>query len=451
METQSIPFADNACEADELDTSHEHLYRRVATRVLPLLFVCYFVSYLDRVNIGFAKLQMLSDLGFSDAVYAAGASAFFWGYVAFEVPSNVLLHKFGARLWIARIMVSWGLLSMSLAFTAQIAAATHLSQGHVFYFLRVMLGVAEAGFFPGVVLYVSYWFPAERQSRVMAVFLSAISVSLVVGGPLSGAVMEHAGGLLQLKGWQSLILAEGMPAVMLGIFVAIWLDNNVDDARWLSADEKAILKANLDSTAVHQTGHLGAALRDRRVWTLAGIMFTFSVAIYGLSFWLPTIINNAGVENKFQIGVLSAIPWAVATVVMVLNAFHSHKHDERRWHAAIPALVAGVTLAGSAVTAHHFVASFLLMVVSAAGIMALIPIFFTFPASILTGHAKPAGIAFITSIGSIAGMFGAFINSVAKDLTGDINNGTYVLGLSIALAGMLVLSLPKNVFCHKGT
>jgi MFS family permease len=445
MQVSSMEIAAEQYQPVSLVDRDEQLYRKIAIRFLPLLFVCYFVSYLDRVNIGFAKLQMLGDLGFSDAIYAAGASIFFWGYIAFEVPSNILLHKLGARLWIARIMVTWGIASMALAFTAPIAAALHLPKEHVFYALRFALGICEAGFFPGIILYMSYWFPAAKQSRVMAVFISAIPISLVVGGPTSGALMEYMGGVLQLNGWQWMIVLEGIPAVLLGICVALWLDSSVDNAIWLTAAEKTTVKANLDATDAHRTGHLGKALSDWRVWTLAGIMLAYNVGLYGLSFWLPTIISHAGYKGPLQVGLLSAIPWLVSTVVMVFNAFHSRKNDERRWHAAVPALIAGFALLGSAATAGNFSVSFICLIVSASGIMALTPIFFTFPATILSGTAAAAGIAFITSIGSLSGILGSFIGSLAKEWTGDVNNGTYVLGAFLLLAGTLVLSLPRNV------
>jgi cyanate permease len=217
-------------------------------------------------------------------------------------------------------------------------------------------------------------------------------------------------------------------------------------ANWLTPDKKASVKANLNATASHRTGRLSVALRDRRVWTLACIMLTYNVGLYGLSFWLPTIIKNAGINGAFHIGLLSAIPWVFATVAMFVNAFHSRRTGERRWHAAIPALVAGISLMASAATAGNLAVSLFFLTLSASGIVALIPIFFTFPASILSGTAAAAGIAMITSIGSLSGILGAFITSLAKDWTGNVNNGTYVLGLSLVIAGALVLTLPKNIF-----
>lgn len=431
------------------ERNDETLYRKITWRFVPLLFLCYAIAYLDRVNIGFAKLQMLADLGFSDAVYAFGASIFFVGYVAFEIPSNIVLHKIGARIWISRIMITWGIVSAAIAFVDPIAAWTGLGKELTFYILRFLLGVSEAGFFAGIVLYISYWFPAERQAKVMAGFIVAIPISLIVGGPISGALMDHFHDVRGLAGWQWMLVLEGLPAVILGTVVFMYLDSSVADAKWLSDGEKQTITNNLQIDDRHKRHNFSAVIGDYRVWVMAGIMICYSTGIYGLSFWLPTIIKNAGVKSAFDIGLLSAIPWLVSAVAMILNAAHSRKVNERRWHAAVPSFIAGVSFILAALTANYLPVSLFFLSVSAAGVMAHAPVFWTFPASVLSGTAAAAGIALITSIGSTSGFVGSYAASLAKDLTGDINNGTYVLAALMLLGGVLVLVIPKQTLSSR--
>ncbi len=427
----------------------EALYKKITWRFVPLLFLCYAVAYLDRVNIGFAKLQMLADLGFSDAVYAFGASVFFVGYVAFEIPSNIVLHKIGARVWISRIMVTWGIVSAAIAFVDPIAAWTGLGKEMTFYILRFLLGVSEAGFFAGIVLYISYWFPAERQAKVMAGFIVAIPISLIVGGPISGALMDNFHNVNGLAGWQWMLVLEGLPAVILGTVVFTYLDSSVADAKWLNAAEKTTILSNLQIDDRHKRHNFSAVIGDFRVWVMAGIMICYSTGIYGLSFWLPTIIKNAGVKSAFDIGLLSAIPWLVSAVAMIANAVHSRKVNERRWHAAIPSFIAGLSFILAALTANHLPVALFFLSVSAAGVMAHAPVFWTFPASVHSVTTAAAGIALITSIGSTSGFVGSYAASLAKDLTGDINNGTYVLAALMLLGGVLVLVIPKQTLSSR--
>src|SRR5471032_1418549 len=280
------------------------LYARVSWRLMPFLFLCYVIAYLDRVNVGFAKLQMLADLQFSDTVYGIGAGIFFVGYFLFEIPSNLLMTRAGARIWIARIMASWGLISAALMFASSTTS---------FYLLRFLLGAAEAGFFPGIILYLTYWYPAQRRARMVALFMSGVAVAGVVGGPLSGWVMQACAGVWGLKGWQWLFVLEGLPSVLIGIWTLYYLDDGIADADWLSADEKQVLQqAIAKDNQGKQPLPLGRVFGSGTIWLLALVYFLFVMGLYGVSFWLPQLIRNSGVSDIFDIGLLTAIPYGVA-------------------------------------------------------------------------------------------------------------------------------------------
>jgi MFS family permease len=416
----------------------ENTYRKVALRLLPLLVVCYIVAYLDRVNIGFAKLQMLADLGFSDTVYAFGASIFFWGYVLFEVPSNLVLHRVGARIWIARILVSWGIASAAIMFTAQIASAIGTSNDMVFYVLRFLLGVCEAGFFPGIVLYLTYWFPADRQTKALGLFVIALPLSLVIGGPVSGGLLHVTNGIMGLNGWQWMLLLEALPAVLLGGVVFLWLDDRPDKARWLTGAERDLVVSQLSVENVHKQHYVRDALKDFRVWTMMGVVFTYNTGFYGLSFWLPTILRDAGVADTFTIGLLTAIPYACGGVVMVLNSRHASRTREYRYHGVVPAVLGGLSLIASAYFAHNIPVSMVFLTISACGIMGLMPIVWSYPGRVLSDTAAAAGIGLINSVGSLSGITGAMISGLALSMTGSVNNGTYVLGLSLLVSAGLI-------------
>jgi MFS family permease len=425
--------------------AEEQLYRKVLKRILPLLLLCYVVAYLDRVNVGFAKLQMLDALGFSDSVYAVGASIFFWGYFLFEMPSNLLLHKYGARFWIARIMVTWGIVSSSLAFISPLSHFFHVETSTMFYILRFLLGVCEAGFFPGVILYMNYWFPARRQSVAMSGFLIAIPVSLTLGGVISGWLMENTHGLIGMGGWQWMLLLEGIPSILVAFVVLFRMGNGIQSATWLTASEKALLQRNLEQESSRKTHSVAAALKSPRVWLLTFILLTFNTGFYGLAFWLPSIIKASGVKSTLNIGLLTAIPYLSAVVAMILNAWHSRKTGERRLHAAIPAFIGGVGLILSAAFANNVALSIVFLTIATCAILGLMPIYWTFPGQILSGTAAAAGIALINSVGNLSGFTGSMITSVAKDLTGNINNGTYALGACLLVSCILILSIPRSM------
>lgn len=437
--SQRQPGATGAGDAGFEDRT----YRKVILRILPVLLLCYMAAYLDRVNIGFAKLDMLNDLGFSNTVYALGASVFFWGYFLFEVPSNLLLHRFGARFWIARIMLSWAVVSIAVAFTVPLAGVFHVQSETMFYILRFLLGICEAGFFPGVILYLNYWFPTRRQSRVMSGFLMAMPISLTLGGVLSGWLMTKMQGVHGMAGWQWMLIVEGIPSVIMAVVVICLLADNIDKAKWLSPAEKAMLKANLKTDNKGKATSLREVFFNGRVWLLVLILLTFNTGFYGLAFWMPSIIKSAGISNPLDIGLLTAIPYGIAVIAMTLNARHSNKTGERRLHAAIPAFIGGVGLILSAYFANNVVLSIIFLSVSASGVLSLMPIYWTLPGSVLSGVAAAAGIGMINAIGNLSGFTGSMITAVAENLTGNINNGTYVLGACLFVSGALILSIPR--------
>ncbi len=416
--------------ASSADTENR-TYRKVAWRLIPFLFLCYVVAYLDRVNVGFAKLQMLSDLKFSETAYGLGAGIFFIGYFLFEIPSNLILHRTGARRWIARIMVTWGVLSAAMMF---------VRSEPVFYLIRFLLGAAEAGFFPGIILYLTYWFPAQRRGRIVALFMTAIAMSGVVGGPLSGWIMTAFAGVNGWAGWQWLFLLEGLPAVFIGIAVLYYLDDSIDAARWLSSSEKALLKAAIakdESGKAHMS--VAQTLRDPRVLLLAALYFCLIMGLYGVSFWLPQLIKGLGVKGLMEIGLLSAIPYGVAAVAMVAVGRSSDVNTERRWHLVLPALAAALGLVLSGVYGGTPALGMAALTLGTVGVLSTLPVFWTLPTALLGGSAAAAGIALINSVGNLAGFVSPFMVGAIKDATGKTTLGLYCLAGSMVLAAVLAL------------
>lgn len=428
----SMPSAGVAAESFETAT-----YNKVGWRLIPFLLLCYVVSYLDRVNVGFAKLQMLQDLHLSDAIYGLGAGIFFIGYFLFEVPSNLILHRVGARIWIARIMLTWGVISAAMMF---VSSATS------FYVVRFLLGAAEAGFFPGIILYLTYWYPAERRGRMVALFLTAVALSGVIGGPVSGWIMQSMGGVAGLKNWQWLFVLEGLPSIVLGIFTLFYLDDGIDRAKWLTREEKALLARNIQADNAHKTDlRIGAVFGTGRVWLMCLIYFSFVMGLYGVSFWLPTIIKATGVKDALQIGVLSAIPFAFAVVAMIWVSRSSDRSRERRWHIAIPSLLGAVGLVLSAVWAHNTLLAMIALTVATMGTLTAIPLFWSLPTAFLAGTGAAAGIALINSVGNLAGFVSPSMVGWLKELTQSTNAGMYLLAAALVLGALLTLSVPGRL------
>jgi ACS family tartrate transporter-like MFS transporter len=407
---------------------------KVARRLLPFLFLLYVVNILDRVNVGFARLQMLDDLGLGEEVYALGAGIFYVGYLAFEVPSNLILRRTGARRWLARILVSWGLVSCAMM-------AVRGPWG--FCLLRILLGVAEAGFFPGVILYLTYWFPARARARAVAFFMAASPITGAVGGPVSGAVLHYLDGAGGLRGWQWLFLLEGAPAVALGFVVLRYLTDRPEQAGWLAPEERDWLTARLareekDRAPGHGRPLLGA-LTAPRVWLLILLYFTVAAGSNAFGFYLPKLLKDRFPgASEFQIGLLAAVPNACAIAGMLLNGAHSDRSGERRWHVALPALLAAAGWAcgaGLDSPALSLVALALVQV----GTMSMLPPFWSLATSSLSGAAAAGGIALINSVGNLGGFVGPNVLGQFQAATGRFGGGLLALALLMALGGALAL------------
>jgi MFS family permease len=426
------------------------VYRKVRLRLIPLLFLGYVVAFLDRVNIGFAKLQMAGDLGFSDAVYGLGAGLFFIGYCLFEVPSNMVLARVGARRWMARIMVSWGLLSALFMFVgvfswggaAQAVGLTDAAFG--FYLLRFLLGAAEAGFYPGIILYLTYWFPRGQQARVIALFMMAVGASNVLGGPLSGAILQFADGLGDLRGWQWLFLIEAAPSIIVGVAFLLILPDNPAKASWLSDKERGAILEDIarEEAATGKMAPLVTVLSvfsSPRIWCLGLAYMSTTIALYAVTFWMPTLIQQFGIAKSayLWIGLLTMIPWGVMAICQVIWARHSDRTGERRWHSFLGYLLAAAGLLSLAVFSAHEVASIIALTMVTTGLGFAIVTFWPLAHRYLAGPAAVTGIAFINSFGGLGGYFGpALIGWIG---VGQIHGGISFLPLAaIALAGGLI-------------
>jgi D-galactonate transporter len=419
------------------EPSADSVYRKVTWRLLPFLMLCYVVAYLDRVNIGFARLQMLDDLRFSETVYGLGAGLFFIGYFLFEVPSNLVLHRVGARLWIGRIMITWGVVSAAFMFVTTPA---------MFYVLRFVLGIAEAGFFPGIILYLTYWYPSYRRARMVAIFMTATPFSGVIGGPISGWIMQGLAGVNGWAGWQWLFLIEALPAIVMGAIVMVYLDNGIRSATWLNDAEKAMLERHLAEDAPATADHrLSVLFADARLWLLCAIYFCLVMGHYGLTFWMPVLIQAAGVSGPLHIGLVSAIPYSFAVIAMVLVGRHADKTRERRWHTAVPLAVgaAGLVLSVQSGTATALAISSLTL--AAIGVLSGGPVFWSLPTAFLGGTAAAAGIAAINSVGNLAGFVSPYIVGWLKDLTGSTAAGLYVVAAALVLGSLLVIRIPGRL------
>jgi D-galactonate transporter len=419
-------------------TDLEATYRKVFWRIVPFLMLCYVIAYLDRVNVGFAKLQMAQDLGFSETVYGLGAGVFFIGYFLFEVPSNVLLHRVGARVWIARIMVTWGLLS-----AAFVAVGTPTQ----FYVMRFLLGLAEAGFYPGVILYMTYWFPAARRAKIIAMFMSAIPVAGIFGNPLSGWIMDAFQGSAGLRGWQWMFLIEAVPALLIGVVVLFYLDNGIRAARWLNEGEKRLLEREIANDQKHTQSYAstGAVFRDGRIWHMCLIYFCFVMGQYALTFWMPTLIKATGVVGNLQIGLFSAIPFGCAIVAMNLFGRSADARRERRWHLVIPAVMGAVGFTVAASFASNTTVSIIALSLAAAGVLTCAPLFWSLPTSFLSGSAAAVGIATINSVGNLAGFVSPYLVGFLKDLTHSTQSGMYVLAAVLVVGALAVLRTPATL------
>ena len=433
-----MPIA-NATAATTVADPIQALYRKITWKLIPFLCICYLAAYLDRINIGFAKLQMLDQLHLSETAFGLGAGLFFVGYILFEVPSNLVLEKVGAKIWIARIMITWGLLS---ACTMLVTSSTQ------FYILRFLLGAAEAGFLPGVLFYLTTWFPTYRRGRIIALFMIGLPLSSVIGGPLSGWIMgsfDHAAGL---RGWQWLFVVEAVPSVLLGILTFWALPNNHTEAKWLDDTEKSLLESELrlDDVDGKDSKH---SFRDGffniKVWMLGGIDFSILLSAYAMGFWMPTFIRNAGVVDTFHIGVLTALPSVAALLGMLLIGASSDRHRERRWHIIVPFLIGSAAMASSTFFTHNLVATVALFAIASAAIIGAVPVFFSLPATFLKGRAAATGFALACSLANIAGLVSNSLMGIAIDVTGSSAGALWFFAGCLIISSLLVVALPAKL------
>lgn len=421
------------------------LYRKVAWRVLPLLLLGYIIAYLDRVNVGFAKLAMLSDLGMSDAAYGLGAGIFFIGYFIFEVPSNLMLHRVGAKLWIARIMITWGLVSSLMAFTGPIAQLLGISNEMAFYGLRFLLGVCEAGFFPGVILYLTYWFPSALHSRMMAIVILGNPVSFIFGGPLSGAIMYYMGGSGLLAGWQWMFVIEAVPAVVVGVVVLCLLDNGIQDAKWLNEQEKAELTRRLAVDASEKVSVPFKRLFALPIiWLLTAIYVLLMLGNYGINFWVPTIIKNAGVASVLDIGLITAIPYVFGAVTMVWVTRQAQRTGNQRAYGALMSVLAGIGLILCAAFPQQLLLMILGVAFAVGGSLSAIALFWGLPGAFLQGAAAAAGIALINSFGNLGGFAGPYLLGLLTTLFGSAQVGLMLLGGCLLVCAALMLWVTRR-------
>ncbi|WP_250494530.1 MFS transporter [Caballeronia sp. GAWG1-1] len=401
------------------------LFRKISLRILPVLMLGFFFSYLNRVNVGFAKLQMSSDLHFSDAVYGFGAGIFFLGYFLLEVPSNVILHRVGARRWIARIMVTWGLLSCATIF---IRTPTH------FYVMRFLLGLAEAGFIPGAIYYMSQWYPAARRGRAWGVFYIALASSGVIGGLVSGSILGFLSGVGGMRGWQWLILCEGIPTILLGIYIYFRMSEDIRRVTWLTDGEKTHLSAVLAAENRDKIAHgFMSLLGHGRIWALMLIYFVYNMGLYAISFWMPTLVQKMGVADPFTIGLLTALPGVCAIISMLAFGFSADRRKERKWHLIAAFSMAALGFALCVVWQNQPVLGVIALCIANMGVLSIPALFWSLPTAFLTGVTAAAGIAMINSIGNLAGFVSPYMIGYLKDVTGRTD-----VALIVVAAGLLV-------------
>jgi MFS transporter, ACS family, tartrate transporter len=416
---------------DELAT---RTVRKVSLRLLPFLFVLYVVAFLDRVNFGYAALEMNSALGISAEMFGFLSGIFFIGYLIFEVPSNMILQRIGARIWISRIIISWGIV---VIITAAATDAFQLAG------LRFVLGVAEAGFFPGVILYITCWFRKQELARAVALFMTALAVSNIIGAPLSTWILDNV-QWFGIAGWRWLFILEGLPALALGVIAWFYLTDKPKDAAWLDPEERdwlagVIAQENAGRADSHQ--NFRSILRDRQIWHLGCIYCTLTIGLYGLGFWMPQIIRSLNPAfTNFEIGLVMTLPFIAALCSMIAWSAHSDRTGERIWHAAIPPIIGGIALASAGLVFNPILA-FVLIIVATAGIYSFFGPFWTLPAVFLAEAAAAVGIAVINSIGNLGGFIGPSLVGSLVQSTGSTSAGLVAIGGGLVLCGLLTLAV----------
>ncbi|WP_137983817.1 MFS transporter [Pseudomonas viridiflava] len=422
------------------DAEGNLVYRRITLRLIPFIFICYLFNYLDRVNVGFAKLQMLDALNFSETVYGLGAGIFFIGYVLCGLPSNLALNRFGPRRWISLMMITWGIFSTCLLFVTTPVE---------FYALRFLTGMAEAGFFPGIVLYLSRWYPNQRRGRIMALFMSAIPVSGLLGGPFSGWILNHfAAGQGGMAGWQWMFLIQGVPTVALGALAFVLLCDKVEDARWLAPEQRQRVKTDITndelSRPVHGKSSVASVLTMPFIWILGFIYFCIQSGVYAINFWLPSIIKNLGFSDALVIGWISAVPYLMAGVFMLLVGRSADLRNERRWHLVVPMLMGATGLLIAANFATLPIVAIIGLTIATMGALTSLPMFWPLPTALLSASVAAGGLALINSIGQMAGFLSPYLVGWIKDQTGSTTLALYALAALTIVGSLVALRVSRS-------
>jgi len=422
------------------DAEGNLVYRRITLRLIPFIFICYLFNYLDRVNVGFAKLQMLDALNFSETVYGLGAGIFFIGYVLCGLPSNLALNRFGPRRWISLMMITWGIFSTCLLFVTTPVE---------FYALRFLTGMAEAGFFPGIVLYLSRWYPNQRRGRIMALFMSAIPVSGLLGGPFSGWILNHfAAGQGGMAGWQWMFLIQGVPTVALGALAFVLLCDKVEDARWLTPEQRQRVKTDITndelSRPVHGKSSVASVLSMPFIWILGFIYFCIQSGVYAINFWLPSIIKNLGFSDALVIGWISAVPYLMAGVFMLLVGRSADLRNERRWHLVVPMLMGATGLLIAANFATLPIVAIIGLTIATMGALTSLPMFWPLPTALLSASVAAGGLALINSIGQMAGFLSPYLVGWIKDQTGSTTLALYALAALTIVGSLVALRVSRS-------
>jgi MFS transporter, ACS family, tartrate transporter len=449
-------FFINTADLNVADAATRRASHKAARHLIPFLILCLVLNFLDRVNVGFAALTMNKELGLTAEMFGFGAGIFFFGYFIFEVPSNLIMEMVGARRWIARIMISWGVIAASFAFVPSISAIfqsfgfSFFDNARTFYLMRFIFGVAEAGFVPGIILYLTYWFTADERARWLGVISAGLPLALVIGGPISGFILDTLNGSMGLGGWQWLFIVEGVPSVIVGLWALRHLTDKPIEASWLEPDERIALQARIDherkSREAIRHYRLGEALTNPRVLGLSLVYFGFLCGQYGLTYWLPQIVKAVateigldkltGVSINALTGYLVAVPYAFAIVAMIWWTRHSDVTHERVWHLVCPLVVSGLSLIAAAYLGNPVLAA-VAVIICAMGIWAAVPTFWTLPTGFLTGSAAAGGIALINSIGNLGGFAGPYAIGWIKDATGETTLGLAVLAAGPIMAGVV--------------
>ncbi len=420
-----------------VDQFEKAVYAKVTWRVIPFLFLCYVFAYVDRVNVGFAKLQMQGDLGISDAVYGAGAGIFFLGYFLFEIPCNLALSRIGAKYWLGPIMIVWGMVSACQLFITGPASL---------YTIRFLLGVVESGFFPGVILYLTFWYPRRYRAKMLASFMTAVPISGVVGGPISGWILANMPNSGSLRGWQWLFLFEAIPSLLAGVASVYFLENGPAQARWLQPAERELLQKRLmeeeELKRLETSGHttLGDTFRSPKVWLLCFVYFGMVMANYGISFWLPQIVKDTLTRDDFKIGLLTAIPWGLAAIAMILVGRSSDKTGERRWHIGLTSLICSLGFAASTIPGISGALGLLALTVATASIASSYSTFWALPTTLLSGTAASAGIAWINSVGNLAGYLSPYLVGKIRDTTHSTVPALLMLSCCCLFSGIVTIA-----------